>query len=295
MSNQWSTKPSGPWDEKYLELDPGNPNLRTPGPAEPILYPQNPGDLYIMKPVSHSWADISEMIVHCANSKKDITSRSIYDQLCQAIYFNHDPTTILLQFKEIYNHLFFGDMIKNSTMKNFVDDEVKIIFNLEIVSDRARAVGVGLNDALGLTTGFPCGRFRCVTIYILDRRAQMPGLSYFEVIIEMLGTLAHEMIHAMEFMYTKYRGEEIGITYAPHGANFQKAAQAIEQATGYQGWTWPVIELGRDWAVIQDVFFYKYKEPTDAEFRNMGLDAEKIRKILYPRTMRSTDQPSDFD
>ncbi|TEY37129.1 hypothetical protein BOTCAL_0532g00030 [Botryotinia calthae] len=295
MSNQWSTKPSGPWDEKYLDLDPGNPNLRTPGPTEPIFYPQNPGDPYIMKPVSHSWADISGMIVQCANSRKDITSRPIYYQLCQSIYFNRDPNIILLQFKEIYNHLFFGGMVETSTMKGFVDDEVKIIFSLEIVSDRARAAEVGLNDALGLTTGFSCGRFQCVTIYILDRRTQMPGWNYFEVIIEMLGTLAHEMIHAMELMYTKYRGEKIGIAYAPHGAKFQKAAQAIEQATGYQGWTWPVIELGRDWSVVCDVFFYKYKEPTDTEFRNMGLDAEKIRKILHPRTTKLIDQPSDFE
>ncbi|TGO59560.1 hypothetical protein BCON_0043g00180 [Botryotinia convoluta] len=303
MCNQSSTKPYGPWDEKYPQLDPGNPGLRSPGPTEPIVYPYNPGDPYIMKPVSHSWADVSAMIVHCVHSSsQDIESHPIYDQLYQSINFNRDPNIVLVQYTEIYNHLFFGGMAKSSVVEYFADHEVKIIFNLELVSDRARAKKVGLNDNLGLTIGSFRGKFNHVTIYILNGRILHPDWYYYQVIIDMLGTLAHEMIHAMQVMYTNYTGDGLGIIYAPHSTNFQKAAQAIEQATRDppegEGWIYPEIELGRDWAVLHDILFDKYKEPTDTEIRNMGLNVEALRRIFRMyllRPMRSIDQPSDFN
>ncbi|TGO26539.1 hypothetical protein BPAE_0057g00150 [Botrytis paeoniae] len=284
MSIQWSTISSGSWDEKYPQLDPGNPGLQSPGPTEPIFYPDNPGDPYIMKPVSHSWADVSEMIVHCVHSSsQDIESHPIYDQMYQSIKFNPDLNIVLVQYMEIYNHVFFGGLVKGSVVEYFADDEVKIIFNLDLVSDHSRAKEVWLNDNLGLTVGSFRGEFNHVTIYILDGRILHPSWDYCKVISDVLGTLAHEMIHAMQFMYTKYTGDGLGILYAPHGTNFQKAAQAIEQATrdpsGGEGWIYLKIELGRDWG-----------EPIDTEIRNMGLDVEKLRGILRSNLHAENDE-----
>ncbi|KAF5869606.1 uncharacterized protein Bfra_010803 [Botrytis fragariae] len=290
MSIQWSTTSSGSWDEKYPQLDPANLGLPLPIPTEPIVYPENPGDLYIMKPVSHSWADVSEMILHCVHSSsQDIKYHPVCDQLYQLINSIRDPNTVLEHYAKIYNHLFFGGMVRSSVVEDSADDEIKIIYDLELVSDDIRAgeVRLNLDNNLGLTKGIFDGRINRVTIYILDVLTLHLERDYHEVVSEMLGTLAHEMIHAMQLMYTKYPGDELGVIYATHGTNFQKAAQAIEQATrnpsGGEGWIYPKIEVGRYWGVFYDIRFEKYKEPTDTEIRNMGLDVEKLRGILRMR------------
>ncbi|TGO84820.1 hypothetical protein BPOR_0461g00010 [Botrytis porri] len=304
MSIQWSTTSSGSWDEKYPQLKPGNRGLPSTSLTEPIVYPENPGDTYIMKPVSHSWADVSEMILHCVHSSsQDIESHPIHNQLYQSIGFDQDLSTVLVKFMEIYNVLFFGGMVKSSVVENSADDEYEIIFNLELVSNGTRAEKVELYNDLGLTTGSLDGRSNSVTIYIRDGRILQPNWDFCQVISEMLGTLAHEMIRAMQFMYTKCPGCGLGIEYAMHGTNFQKVAQAIEQATrdpsGGKGWIYPKIELGREWGVYYDIKEFEYKEPTDMEIRNMRFDVEYLRKILRlpynPRRVGSIDQPSDFN
>ncbi|KAF7932530.1 uncharacterized protein EAE98_003829 [Botrytis deweyae] len=313
MSIQWSTTSSGSWDEKYPQLDTGNPGLPSPIPTELIFYPENPGDPFIMKPVSHSWADVSEMILHCVRRSQNIEYHPVCDQslrslqLCQSIASIQDPETdltiqytkfVLATYTRIYNQLFFGGMVKSSVVEESADEEIKIIFELHLVSD----LDNGLGPNLGLAKGVFDGRINRVTIYILDLVTLYPRRHCHEVISQMLGTLAHEMVHAMQLMYTKYPGDGLGTIYAPHGTNFQKAAQAIEQATrdpsGGEGWIYPKIKLGRDWGVFGDILRENYKEPTDAEIRNMGLDVEKLRGIFrehLPRTMRSIDQPSDFN
>ncbi|KAF7939667.1 hypothetical protein BELL_0671g00010 [Botrytis elliptica] len=320
MSIQWSTTSSGSWDEKYPQLDTGNPSLPSPIPTELIFYPENPGDPFIMKPLSHSWADVSEMILHCVRRSQNIEYHPVCDQslqLYQSIASIQDPEAVLTiqytkfvlaTYTRIYNQLFFGGMVKSSVVEESADDEIKIMFELHLVSDdvQARELELILDNGLGLNLGRAKGTFdgriNRVTIYILDLVTLYPRRHCHEVISQMLGTLAHEMVHAMQFMYTKYPGDGLGTIYAPHGTNFQKAAQAIEQATRdpleEEGWIYPKIELGRDMGVFCDIFFENYKEPTDAEIRNMGLDVEKLRGIFrerLPRTMRSIDQPSDFN
>ncbi|KAF7940680.1 uncharacterized protein EAE97_006866 [Botrytis byssoidea] len=224
MGIQFSTTSSGPWDEKYPHGSPGPPSTSS---NEPILYPDNPRGTYIMKLLSHSWTDVSEMIAHCVrSSSQDIKYHPICALLCRSINYNQDLGIILAQYMNIYNHLFFGRMVKSSAMDDSADNEVKIIFSQELVTDELQAEEVELNDYLGLIKSSFEDGFNRVTIYILDTRSVRPGWSYHEIIREMLGTLAHEMIHAVHFMYTKYTG----IRYATHGTNFQRAAQAIEQA-----------------------------------------------------------------
>ncbi|KAF7946476.1 hypothetical protein EAE96_009474 [Botrytis aclada] len=284
MCSQRYTNPSGPWDEKYpeLSLDPGRPS---PSPTIPIVYPKNPGDPYIMKSLSHSWPDVSNMIVHRVHSWKDVESHPIYDQLNQSIEFNQDPYIVLVQFMEIYNDIFFAGMIKSSFVGDFAHGVDEINFNLELVSDGAHPVVVELDGSWGLTDGSFDGEFFHVTIYIVDRRSEMPNRGYHEVIVDMLGALAHEMIHAMEFMYAKDADGQLGVIYAPHGSHFQKAAQAIEQATGEspegEGWIYPKIELDRESHVALDVVSDGYEEPTDTELQNMGLDVGKFREIFW--------------
>ncbi|TGO12985.1 hypothetical protein BTUL_0079g00460 [Botrytis tulipae] len=294
MSIQWFATSSGPWDEKYPQLDTGNSGLPSPPiPTELIGYPENDGDPFIMKPVSHSWADVSEMILHRVRRSQNIKYHPVCDQLFQfyqSATSIRDTNTVLATYTKIYNHFFFGGMVKSSVVEKSADDKIKIIFGLELVSglDRAREVGLNSGNGLALNLGLAQGEFdgkiNRVTIYILDVVTFYPVRDYHEAISQMLGTLAHEMIHAMQFMYTKYPSDGPGIMYATHGTNFQKAAQAIEQVTrdllGGEGWIYPKIELGRNWAVLCDIRYANFKEPTDAEIRNMGLDVEELREIF---------------
>ncbi|TGO40881.1 hypothetical protein BHYA_0030g00480 [Botrytis hyacinthi] len=308
MSIQWSTTSSGSWDEKYPQLDTGNSGLPSPIPTEPIVYPENPGDPFIMKPVSHSWADVSEMILHCARRSQNIKYHPVCDQLLQfhqLITSNQDPKIVLTTYAKIYNLAFFGGMVKSSVVEESADDEIKIIFDLELVSGHARAreVKLDLDNGLGPNLGLAKGIFDCrinrVTIYILDVVTFYPVQDYHEAISQMLGTLAHEMIHAVQFTYTKYPRDGLGIIYAAHGTNFQKAAQAIEQATsdpsGGEGWIYPKIELGRNWAVLCDIRYEKFKEPTDAEIRNMGLDVGELREIFRVHLPARSDKINQSD
>ncbi|KAF7896211.1 hypothetical protein EAF00_006225 [Botryotinia globosa] len=307
MTIQWYATSSGPWDEKYPQLDTGNSALPSPIPTEPIAYPENPCDSFIMKPVSHSWADVSEMILNCVRRSQIIKYHLDYDQLLQFYQpFTSilDPKTILTTYKDIYNHFFFGGMVKSSVVKESADDKIKIIFDLELVSvlDRARKVGLESDNGalnLGLAQGNLDGNINRVTIYILDVVAFNPVRDYHEAISQMLGTLAHEMIHAMQFMYTRYPSDGPGTMYATHGTNFQKAAQAIEQATrdasGGEGWIYPKIELNREWAVLCDIGYENYKEPTDTEIRNMGLDVEELRKLFRKHLRARSDTIDQSD
>ncbi|KAF7882677.1 uncharacterized protein EAF02_006040 [Botrytis sinoallii] len=246
-SIQWSTTSSGSWDEKYPQLDTGNRGLPSPIPTELIFYPENPGDPFIMKPVSHSWADVSEMILHCVRRSQNIEYHPVCDQslqLYQLIASIQDTETVLTiqdtkfvlaTYTRIYNQLFFGGMVKSSVVEESADDEIKIIFDLHLVSDdvRAREVesildnGLGLN--LGLAKGIFDGRINRVTIYILDLVTLYPGRHCHEVISQMLGTLAHEMVHAIQLMYTKYPRDGLGTIYAPHATNFQKLRKPLSK------------------------------------------------------------------
>ncbi|THV51575.1 hypothetical protein BGAL_0106g00150 [Botrytis galanthina] len=308
MITQWSTTSSGPWDEKYPQLDTGNSGPPPPIPTEPIVYPENFGGPFIMKPISHSWADVSEMILHCVRRSQTIKYHPAWDQLLQlyqSITYIKDRETVLTIYKNIYNEMFFGGMVKSSVVEESADDEIKIIFDLELVSnlERARAVNLDLDNGSGPNLGRAEANFEHginrVTIYILDVVTSHPETDCHKAISQMLGTLAHEMIHAMQFMYAKHPDDGPGIMYATHGTNFQKAAQAIEQATrdpsGGDGWIFPKIELGRNWAVVCDILDENFKEPTDAEIRNMGSDVEELRGMFLEHLPARSDEIDQLD
>ncbi|ESZ91416.1 hypothetical protein SBOR_8197 [Sclerotinia borealis F-4128] len=237
MSDRWVTSGrGGPWDMKYRYYSPGHPGHRAPGePTVPIIYTGNPSEPYTLKPLSHSFEDIFEMIMHHTKLKDDATTegcwRQAYTLLSESFPLNEDPDVVFKDFFEIFNGFFFGGMVKNSVVAEFADDEWKNIVEFEFVVDEARAIKVGLESNLGITSYVDSKCFRTTTIYIRDVRTGSADDDYTEVMIGMLGTLAHEMIHAMERMYMMYTPDDEGVDRADHCTVWQGAAIAIEEAT----------------------------------------------------------------
>ncbi|KAG4029538.1 hypothetical protein MFRU_015g00790 [Monilinia fructicola] len=287
MDDQWvNSGPGGPWDEKYPLLPPGHPGLRPPEPAEPVVYTGDSLSPYILKPASHSLADIFEMIVrHTDQRGREFTLKhwGTASRLRQVLAQDNLPAEIVLkQFFDFFNEAFFGGMIKDSIVADFAVNEWKNIFKLELVSDDARAEEVNLVDNLGITSHVDSGYFRTTTIYIRDIRTGDIDEVFAKVMIEMLGTLAHEMIHAMERMYHMYTADEENVERASHCTSWQEVARAIERATSGipagHNWLALKLDLGREESAVSDVVLWGYKEPTALELQVMGFDVEKFRQ-----------------
>ncbi|QSZ32564.1 hypothetical protein DSL72_002142 [Monilinia vaccinii-corymbosi] len=287
MGNQWvNSGPGGPWDEKYPVLPPENPGHRAPEPAEPIVYTGNPAAPYILKPASHTVADISEMIVRHTEERGSSFALNYRDtalRLSQVLVQGNLPAVVVLKdYFEFFNEVFFGGMIKDSIVTEFADDEWKNIFKLELVSDNAQGNEVSLGDNLGITSHVDSGYFRTTTIYIKDIRTGDIDEVFAEVMIRMLGTLAHEMIHAMEKLYHMYTEDEENVRRACHCNYWQVAARAIERATsgaplGHY-WLGMELDLGREVSAVSDIVLEGYKEPTALELQEMGFDAQVFKQ-----------------
>ncbi|KAB8303100.1 hypothetical protein EYC80_004552 [Monilinia laxa] len=173
-------------------------------------------------------------------------------------------------------------MIKDSIVADFAINEWKNIFKLELVSNDARAEEVNLGDNLGITSHVDSGYFRTTTIYIRDIRTGDINEVFTKVVIEMLGTLAHEMIHAMESMYHMYTADEENVDRAWHCTPWQEVARAIERATSGSpvghNWLGMKLDLGREESAVSDVVLRGYKEPTALELHAMEFDVEKFRR-----------------
>ncbi|KAF7866827.1 hypothetical protein EAF04_005669 [Stromatinia cepivora] len=199
------------------------------------------------------------------------------------------PGMLLQDYFHFFNDVFFVGMIKDSVVADFAPDEYKNIFKLEFVSDEARAIAVGLGSNLGLTSHVGSGYFMTTTIYIRDIRTGDPNEVFHEVMIKMLGTLAHEMVHAMDNMYSKYLPVEENVNRAWHCTSWQLAAHAIERATSQlpvgHAWLGLRLDLGREFSAADDIVLGGYKEPTARELRNMGMDAGEFRAALQRRRL----------
>ncbi|KAJ8057879.1 hypothetical protein OCU04_013062 [Sclerotinia nivalis] len=277
-----TTGAGGPWDKKYAVLDPMGPGMRIDDFPDPITYTNHPASPYILRPERHKLADVAEFVVqHASRRGSNLTFHHIQARNSLAQYapgpgrFDNDPREVLKSYFPIFNMAFFGGQLVDWSK---APDRCAYGIKVELI-DRARArqLGPEAYDFVGITNTKGVGDVRVTTIYILDRRTGAEDEDYEAIMTHMLGSLAHEMIHAMIDMY---KMDEEYVDRASHCTAWQLAARAIEMASVEFDWLNLKLDLGREDSLLVETTVWGYKFPREDELQVMGLNPIESRLRL---------------
>ncbi|KAI9643116.1 hypothetical protein NHQ30_008851 [Ciborinia camelliae] len=267
--------PGEPWDQRHKVLDPNGPGPRAPDVfPDPIEYRPAYKVPVILKYWSHAIEDISKMIVDHTARRDGFLSpgqRRARDLALQENRVGKDPIDVLWAYFSIFNDTFFAGQIRERAATNDIDG---IAIDLEVV-DEAQAKEIG-----GGTT------FVGICYSVMDYKAKTKTHTIYinenYTIDEMLGTLAHEMVHLIFKLYILDDEEYVRTSW--HCTAWQAAARAIEVATSPHpaghDWLDLNLDLGRETSAISDVVLAGYKEPTDLEIQEMGFEVPMFKQHL---------------
>lgn len=236
---------------------------------------------YDLKPRSYTKQAVSEFVVWYTQRKhmtyaKKVTEDRIKGWGRPENNLRLSPSDVLVCYYVIFNDLFFAALL--TAQRGGFACKIQLI---ERGSEEETKFG--LQNALGkCDVQFNPATNLCVcTIYIVNRLGDRSLQSRNEAYQNMLGTLAHEMLHAMFFRCVLL--EEGHEKIPSHCKAFQDAAYAIEQATstscGFE-WLQLNLDLGGRWCLASDIVLEGYERPEEQEMRAMPFSLTEFEEDI---------------